>query len=255
VTPAAVISTKTRLIEAARYLFWKNGYAATGMAEILIAAKANSGSFYHFFDSKEALLLAVLETYLDGLEPVVLRPVFKQTQDPLERIFGILDGYRGRLIETGCRYGCPLGRLALELDPDNRAVHERIAANFAAWTTAVRGCLEGLKDRLPAGFDLESLSRFVLTVMEGAVMQARTNRSLKPFDQSVEQLRDYFDRLLGTEGRPQKTMACPTKQHSRKQTVGPKPLGRQSIALGRPNNNRPQVNNLPHISKKPRRRK
>jgi AcrR family transcriptional regulator len=199
VTPAAAVSTKTRLIEAARYLFWKNGYAATGMAEILEAAKANSGSFYHFFDSKEALLLAVLETYLEGLEPVVLRPVFEQTQDPLERIFGILDGYRGRLIETGCRYGCPLGRLALELD--NRAVHERIAANFAAWTAAVRGCLEGLMDRLPAGFDLEGLSRFVLTVMEGAVMQARTNRSLKPFDQSVAQLRDYFDRLLTTQGR------------------------------------------------------
>jgi TetR/AcrR family transcriptional repressor of nem operon len=187
-------------MEAARYLFWKNGYAATGMAEILEKAKANSGSFYHFFDSKEALLLAVLETYLEGLEPAVLRPVFEQTTDPLERIFGILEGYRGRLIETGCRYGCPLGRLALELDPDNRAIHERIAENFAAWTTAVRGCLEGLKDRLPAGFDLEGLSRFILTVMEGAVMQARTNRSLKPFDQSVKQLRDYFERLLKTSG-------------------------------------------------------
>ncbi len=143
-------------------------------------------------------MLTVIETYLDGLEPVVLRPIFEQTTDPLERIFGILEGYRGRLIETGCRYGCPLGRLALELDPDNRAVHERIEANFAAWTTAVRGCLEGLKGRLPAGFDLEGLSRFVLTVMEGAVMQARTNRSLKPFDQSVKQLRDYFERLLKT---------------------------------------------------------
>jgi TetR/AcrR family transcriptional repressor of nem operon len=196
VTPAAAVSTKTRLLEAARYLFWKNGYAATGMAEILESAKANSGSFYHFFDSKEALLLAVLETYLNGLEPAVLRPVFERTKDPLERIFGILEGYRGRLIETGCRYGCPLGRLALEIDPDNREVHERIAANFAAWTTAVRGCLEGLKHRLPHGFDLEGLSGFVLTVMEGAVMLARTNRSLKPFDQSVEQLRDYFERLL-----------------------------------------------------------
>ena len=200
-TPAATVGTKTRLIEAARYLFWKNGYAATGMSEILEAAKANSGSFYHFFDSKEALLLSVLETYLDGLEPAILRPVFEQTKDPLERIFGILEGYRGRLVETGCRYGCPLGRLALEIDPDNRAVHERIAANFAAWTTAVRGCLDGLKDRLPAGFDLEGLSRFVLTVMEGAVMQARTTRSLKPFDQSVEQLRDYFDRLLKPPGK------------------------------------------------------
>ena len=193
-TTAAAPNTKTRLIEAARYLFWKNGYAATGMAEILQAAKANSGSFYHFFDSKEALLHAVLETYLDGLYPAVLCPVFERTRDPLDRIFGILDGYRERLIETECRYGCPLGRLALEIDPDNREVHDKIAANFGAWTAAVRGCLEEL--RLPDGFDVDGLSRFVLTVMEGAVMQARTHRSLKPFDQSVAQLQDYFNRIL-----------------------------------------------------------
>src|SRR5258708_14354450 len=97
--------------------------------------------------------MSVLYTSLDGLEPAVLRPVFEQTQDPLERIFGILEGYRRRLIETGCRYGCPLGRLALELDPDNRAVHERIAANFAAWTTAAPCCLGEPSDPLPADFD------------------------------------------------------------------------------------------------------
>src|SRR5260370_40820458 len=100
------------------------------MAEILEAAKANSGSFYHFFDSKEALLLTVIETYLDGLEPVVLRPIFEQTTDPLERIFGILEGYRGRLIETGCRYGCPLGRLAQQREADNSAVHARHEATL-----------------------------------------------------------------------------------------------------------------------------
>ena len=112
-------ATRTRLLDAARYLFWEKGYAATGMAELLERAQANSGSFYHFFASKEALLLAVLEDYLEGLDPVVVQPAFLRHRDPIERIFGILEGYRERLLATECRYGCPLGRLALEIEAEN----------------------------------------------------------------------------------------------------------------------------------------
>src|SRR5262245_4132354 len=112
------------------------------MAEILDRAGANSGSFYHFFSSKEALLLAVLDSYLEGLQPVIVQPAFARESDPIERIFAILSGYRDRLVETECRYGCPLGRLALEIEAENHPAHDRISANFAGWVAAVRGCLE-----------------------------------------------------------------------------------------------------------------
>src|ERR1039457_1008826 len=137
------------LLDAARYLFWEKGYAATGVAELLQRAHVNSGSFYHVFPSKEALLLAVLEDYLGGLEPAVLRPAFARHRDPIERIFAILQGYREKLLATGGQYGCPIGRLALEIEAENIPAHNRIAANFAAWTTAVRACREGVRGRLP----------------------------------------------------------------------------------------------------------
>src|SRR3954451_14939813 len=111
--------TRDRLLDAARYLFWEKGYAATGMAEILHRAQANSGSFYHFFASKEALLLAVLEGYLEGLDPVVGQPAFLPHRDPIEPIFGSLDCCRERLLSTECRYGFRLGRLALEIEAEN----------------------------------------------------------------------------------------------------------------------------------------
>ena len=53
-------STRDRLVEAARTLFWKHGYASTGIAQILKEADAGSGSLYYFFPTKEDLLLAVL---------------------------------------------------------------------------------------------------------------------------------------------------------------------------------------------------
>ncbi|HWC95893.1 MAG TPA: TetR/AcrR family transcriptional regulator [Candidatus Sulfopaludibacter sp.] len=194
-------STRERLLEAGRFLFWERGYAATGIAEILARAQANAGSFYHFFPGKEALLLAVLDSYLEGLEPVIVQPAFAATPDPVERIFAILAGYRERLVQTDCSYGCPLGRLALEIEAENLPAHGRIAANFKGWTGAVRRCLEDARERLPAELDLDSLATFVLTVMEGGVMQSRSHRRMEPFDQSVAQLRNYFACLTGNQER------------------------------------------------------
>jgi TetR/AcrR family transcriptional regulator, transcriptional repressor for nem operon len=188
--------TKIRLLQTAAELFWQQGYTATGVAQILKAAEAKSGSLYYFFPTKEDLLAGVLEDYLTRLWPEVIQPVFDRVSDPIERIFGILDGYRRGLRMTKCHGGCPIGNLALELSDSHPAVRKLLAANFAAWRDAIRQCLDEAADRLPEGIAREELATFVLSVLEGGVMQARADKRLTPFEQSVAFLRDYFDRLL-----------------------------------------------------------
>ena len=195
------VGTRDRLINSARFLFWDRGFAGTSMADLLAHAQVNSGSFYHFFESKEALLRDVLEGYLHALRPMVIDPAFAQTDKPVERIFAILEGYRGRILQTGCQYGCPLGRLALEIDPENRPAHKLIAQNFQGWIDAVRECVEELKDRLPRGTDREALATYVLVVMEGGVMLSRSYASVEPFDRAVHQLRQHFELLLKPRSR------------------------------------------------------
>jgi len=190
--------TRDRLIESARFLFWERGFAGTSMADLLSHAGVNSGSFYHFFESKEALLRAVLETYLMALRPMVVNPAYAQTEEPVRRILAILAGYRERILQTQCKYGCPLGRLALEIDPENRPAHELIAENFRGWIGAVRECIDQIKDGLPRNTDAEALATYVLAVMEGAVMISRSYASIEPFDQSIAQLREHFQLLLAS---------------------------------------------------------
>src|ERR1700694_2904095 len=174
---AKLSQTRQHLIQSALYLFWERGFAGTSMADLLAHAQVNSGSFYHFFESKEGLLRAVLEGYLHALRPMVIDPAFAQTEEPVERIFAILAGYRGRILQTDCQYGCPLGRLALEIDPENRPAHKLISDNFNGWIVAGRECLDQIKDRLPEGTDPEALATYVLAVMEGGVMLSRSARS------------------------------------------------------------------------------
>jgi len=194
------LPTRDRLINSARYLFWERGFAGTSMADLLAHAEVNSGSFYHFFESKEALLREVLNGYLHALRPMVVDPAFAHTDEPVERIFAILAGYRGRILQTDCKYGCPLGRLALEIDPENRPAHKLIAANFQGWITAVRECIDQLKPRLPKGTDPEALAIYVLAVMEGGVMISRSYGSVEPFDRAVKQLRQHFTLLVASQG-------------------------------------------------------
>ncbi len=189
-------TTRERLVEVAAQLFWDQGYSATGIAQILKAAGVHSGSLYHYFPTKEDLLVAVLERYKAILMPVVMQPVFDRVADPVERVFGVLDGYRRLLESTGCRQGCPIGNLALELSDSHPAAAELIAENFVGWREQIRRCIESAADRFPEGTDPGQLASFVLTVMEGAVMQARAFKSMEPFEDAVAVLRDYFDRLL-----------------------------------------------------------
>jgi AcrR family transcriptional regulator len=194
--PEDLPSTRERLIEAARDLFVTQGYSSTGIAQILKTAGARSGSLYHFFPTKEDLLLAVLDWYRQNIGPALLDPIWQRISDPIERVFGLFDGYRQMLLFTEFRHGCPIGNLALEVCETHPNARALINLNFDLWLEAVGSCFEEAAGRLPDGSDPKELAVFVLTTMEGAVMLARSYRSLDPFDVAITQLRDYVERLL-----------------------------------------------------------
>jgi len=192
---APASSTRNRLIVTAMKLFWEKGYGSTSVADLLQAAGANSGSLYHFFPGKQDLLLAVLEAYRRGIDGMLLAPAWKGFDDPIARVFALLARYREGIVQTECVYACPIGSLALEIHEPDPPVRRALAANFKAWTDAVEVCLVAAGLRLPRSLDRRELARFVLTTMEGGVMQARTHRDVTYFDSSVRQLRIYFDHL------------------------------------------------------------
>lgn len=188
--------TRERLIEAARDLFLIQGYNATGVAQILKQAGVNSGSLYYFFPTKEDLLVAVLEWYRDNIYEGLLKPVFERVDDPVERVFGVLDGYRQVVLMTNFQYGCPVGNLALELSNSHPKALELVALNFDNWRQAIGDCVRAASGRFPEGVDSEALATHTLAVMEGAVMLSKAYKKIDPFDQAIAQLRDHYDRLI-----------------------------------------------------------
>ena len=202
-------------------LFWEKGYGSTSVADVLHAAQVNSGSLYHFFPGKQDLLLAVLAAYRGGIDEMLLAPAWIGVDDPIEKIFALLARYRQSVVQTDCVYGCPIGSLALEIHEPDPPVRQAMADNFNVWVDAVERCLAAAGARLPKPLDRRALAEFVLTTMEGGVMQARTHRDVAHFDRAVAQLRTYFDCLAreaaGTRAAPSKP---PRRRKTRRKTGG-----------------------------------
>lgn len=193
--------TRQRILDAARRLFHEQGFHATGISTILREAGVNSGSLYHYFPSKDALLVGVLEWYTELLRPMVMDPAEQATPDPIGRVFSLLDQYRQGLVALEFKLGCPIGNIALEIADDLPEARRLVDVNFRNWMAVVKGWLEAAGDRLPSDVNRDQLASLVLTVMEGGMMQARAARSIDPYDAAVAQLRCYFDQLEATAAR------------------------------------------------------
>ncbi len=207
-------NTRERLLTTAAELFRRQGYAQTGVNEIMQQAKTTSGSFYHFFPTKEDLVLAVVDHIGESLDTEVFATDPESAADPLDRVFTVLESYRQHLVESDFALGSPLGTLAAELSESHPQVRERLAALFAGWTQRMQGLLEDAGDRLPADLDRSALAEFILSTVEGAVLQARVLRSPAPFDASIAALRSHLA-LLAVGSRsaaPRVSQSRPTPQ-------------------------------------------
>ncbi len=194
--PPANSDTRERLIAAAMELFVLQGYAATGLAQIARKAGVLPGSLYYFFPTKQDLLLATLEKRKELLWPEVLEQIWNDCEDPIERVFALLKGYRHMLEMTDFAHGCPIGNLVVEVAETQPDARRLLVQNFDNWLDHVARCFEDAQVRLPRGTEARRLATFVLITMEGAVMLARAYRDFAVYDTAVHELRDYVERLL-----------------------------------------------------------
>ena len=207
--------TRERIVAAAMRLFHERGYHATGIMEIREEAGVTNSGFFYYFNSKADLGCAVARRYLKLLPSEVFLPMLRTIGDPVDRVFAVIDGYREILEKNQFSAGCPMGRMAVEISDSNPKAATILNEAFSAWVATVKTWLLEVADRFPPGTDLAKLAMFVLVTMEGAVMLSRSTRDIELFDESVAELRRYFDLLCAqARGRKGERSADPpeTKQ-------------------------------------------
>jgi TetR/AcrR family transcriptional repressor of nem operon len=183
------------LVSTAGELFWRQGYAQTGVSSIMKQARATSGSFYHFFPTKDDLLLAVLDAVGELIATDVLDAAEAGSDDPFERVSIVIDAYRARTGPGAPGYGTPVGTLVGELGPEHEAALRRVEKIYTLMVSRIAGWFVDSGNRWRSSSDPRRLAEFIVGALEGASMMAIAARSNTPIDTCAEQMRLHLDSL------------------------------------------------------------
>jgi len=202
--PRALV-TREKILKAAARLFALKGYHDTKLEEVRHAAEVTTGAFFHHFGGKEDLGFAVLDRHMERrrqeLEQIEREMLPPRDDAPLERVYRRLDAIaelvRRREYRKG---GCIIGNLSTALADTHEAFRQRLADCFDEMAREFLPDLEAAarQGRPHGALDTWTLARYLVTVVEGAIMLARTYRDRTLLARHFGCLKEYLAQSLGS---------------------------------------------------------
>ena len=171
-------NTRERLITTASELFRHQGYAQTGVNEIMQQAKTTSGSFYHFFPSKRDLVLAVIDEFAIDWANGFVAEAFDPSLPPMERIDYVIDAayfwQKSSKDLNGHLPGCLFGNLALEISTQDDVLRAKLNAVFTTAKDRFKDTLdEAAEQGIIPPLDSDVTAEAMLAYLEGMILLAK----------------------------------------------------------------------------------
>ena len=161
--------SRAALLDSAALLFRRQGYAATGVNQILESAEVKAGSLYHHFpDGKQELAAAVVDVVGGDIE--------RRLRGFLERelaVADIVDAWIDLMsvgLTSDHRDGCPIEPIATESVNASPQVRDASARAFGGWCLAIADRLRA--DGWPSA-DADQTALAVVALLEGALILSR----------------------------------------------------------------------------------
>ncbi|MEO1205463.1 MAG: TetR/AcrR family transcriptional regulator [Pseudomonadota bacterium] len=163
-------------------LLTEQGYAGTGLDKILKTAGVPKGSFYHYFESKDAFAHAVIEAYAAYFAAKLDSALSDESVLPLQRLANFIADARKGMARHGYRRGCLVGNLSQEFAGTDDVFRAQLKPIFQDWENRVAAVLAQAQKRgdISASVDPKDLAGFFWIGWEGAVLRARLVRSPAP---------------------------------------------------------------------------
>jgi AcrR family transcriptional regulator len=193
---------RRRVLDAAASLFQSHGYAATGTQDIFEAAGVTSGAFYHHFDSKKDLGLAVVrERVATAVEDTWLGPL-RDARTTLEGVTAVFAAIARELDDNRAVRGCPVNNLTLELAYADPEFRRELKTVFDAWRAAIAAKLaDDMARRIVRKRDPEALAAYVVAVYSGAMALAKVEQRSQPLADCLHELAAALDARGSTRRR------------------------------------------------------
>jgi TetR/AcrR family transcriptional repressor of nem operon len=175
-------STREHLLEIGLERLRTTGYTATGVKEVLDLANVPKGSFYHYFESKEAFAGEVFQRYADGEMQRAERVLGDRKAAPLKRLRRYFEELISVYGQAGDISGCLVGSLSLEVADHSPKLRSQLKTVFGGWQQGIADVLREAIDRgdLPRSTKPDELAGFLLNSYEGALVRMKAEKSDEP---------------------------------------------------------------------------
>src|SRR3990167_8944916 len=178
------------ILASAVRLFRQQGYAATGLSEILAESGAPKGSLYHYFPGGKPEIGAEAVAVAGAKVAATLGALSEETADPGDLLSRYLVMLAGWMAGSGYRDGSPITTTLLETVPGNDAIRDAGIAAFASWSAVLE------RSAVNAGIAPEraaTLAHFSIAALEGALIQCRVAGGPAPLLEAAAELRALYD--------------------------------------------------------------
>lgn len=182
---------KQHLLESGMAVIFRQGYNGTGVQDIVDAAGVPKGSFYNYFDSKEAFAVEGLTRLAEQASACAKAVLTDTSVAPLTRVLNYFQGSLQYQAENGFSGGCIIGNLCQEMADVSEPMRERINELMCAKVKMIAQCLAEAqaKGDLPADRNPSDSAEFIFYAWEGALMRMKATKNDEPLQAFMRVLR------------------------------------------------------------------
>lgn len=169
--------TRQFIIEKTAPVFNEKGFAGTSLSDLTEATGLTKGSIYGNFENKDEVALAAFD-YNFGRVTLYMKSKIQATENAVERLLAYPQVYRDFLTIPFLQPGCPILNTSTEADDTHPLLRDKAAAALAFWKKSIENQVKrGIERKeLKAGTPPSRVAVIIMSMIEGAVMQAKVTR-------------------------------------------------------------------------------
>ena len=166
----------------------EQGYCGATVRDIVHAAGVPQGSFTNHFESKEAFCLELLIRYFAVVQANITKTLRNDSLKPLYRLRRWFDIQLDFLKQADFRNGCLIGNFSAEVGAHSDTIHAKLTQMYAEIHGSVVYCLRAAvkSGELPATVDCNEVAHFLYASLQGAILQAKVERSPLPLKRFIK---------------------------------------------------------------------
>ena len=184
---------RNAILDAAARVINERGFSHTSVEDLITATGLSGKShFYHYFPSKEALGMAVIDRQFERFTERGLAILSEPMIEPIDRLTLFIDTLVALQRDREGGSGSPFGNLAGELADAHEGFRQRLDQVFDRWTEQLDALLREVGGQLREGVDTVRLARFIIASLEGGMLMTRVTRDADVMEGIGEDLKRFI---------------------------------------------------------------